>query len=83
MAFTTTVSGLQFEETIVGIGAEAQPGCNVTVHHTGWLLENGEQGEKFDSSKDRGEPFLFPLGGGMVIISRAVSGCASCWASTS
>ena len=67
MAFTTTASGLQFEDTTVGTGAEAQPGRNVTVHYTGWLYENGAQGAKFDSSKDRGEPFIFPLGGGMVI----------------
>ena len=67
MAFTTATSGLQFEDIIVGTGAEAQPGRNVTVHYTGWLYEDGEQGEKFDSSKDRGEPFIFPLGSGMVI----------------
>ena len=67
MAFTTTASGLQFEDTVVGSGAEARPGRNVTVHYTGWLFENGEQGAKFDSSKDRGEPFIFPLGAGMVI----------------
>lgn len=67
MAFTTTASGLQFEDTVVGSGAEAKPGNNVTVHYTGWLYENGEQGAKFDSSKDRGEPFIFPLAGGMVI----------------
>ena len=67
MAFTTTASGLQFEDTVVGTGTEAKPGVNVTVHYTGWLYENGEQGEKFDSSKDRGEPFIFPLGSGMVI----------------
>lgn len=67
MAFTTTASGLQFEDTVVGTGADARPGRNVTVHYTGWLYENGEQGAKFDSSKDRGEPFIFPLGGGMVI----------------
>ncbi|MEP6907306.1 MAG: FKBP-type peptidyl-prolyl cis-trans isomerase [Pseudoxanthomonas sp.] len=67
MAYTTTASGLQFEDTIVGSGAEAQPGRNVTVHYTGWLYENGEQGSKFDSSKDRGEPFIFSLAGGMVI----------------
>lgn len=67
MAFTTTASGLQFEDTVVGTGTEAKPGVNVTVHYTGWLFENGEQGEKFDSSKDRGEPFIFPLGSGMVI----------------
>jgi FKBP-type peptidyl-prolyl cis-trans isomerase FkpA len=67
MAFTTTATGLQFEDIIVGTGAEAQSGRNVTVHYTGWLFENGEQGEKFDSSKDRGEPLIFPLGSGMVI----------------
>ena len=67
MPFTTTPSGLQFEDAVVGTGPEAKPGHNVTVHYTGWLFENGEQGGKFDSSKDRGEPFIFPLGGGMVI----------------
>ncbi len=67
MAFTTTASGLQFEDTTVGDGAEAVPGSNVTVHYTGWLYQDGEQGAKFDSSKDRDEPFIFPLGGGMVI----------------
>ena len=67
MAFTTTASGLHFEDTVFGTGAEAAPGRNVTVHYTGWLYENGEQGDKFDSSKDRDEPFIFPLGGGMVI----------------
>ena len=67
MAFTTTASGLQFEDTVVGNGAEAKAGRNVTVHYTGWLYENEEQGAKFDSSKDRGEPFMFALGGGMVI----------------
>lgn len=67
MAFTTTASGLQFEDTVVGAGPEATPGNNVTVHYTGWLHRDGEQGAKFDSSKDRGEPFIFPLGAGMVI----------------
>ncbi len=67
MPLTTTPSGLQYEDTVVGTGAEAKPGHNVVVHYTGWLYVNGEQGAKFDSSKDRGEPFIFPLGGGMVI----------------
>ncbi|WP_394003644.1 FKBP-type peptidyl-prolyl cis-trans isomerase [Luteimonas sp. WGS1318] len=67
MPFNTTPSGLQYEDTVVGTGAEAKPGRNVTVHYTGWLYENGVQGAKFDSSKDRDEPFIFPLGGGMVI----------------
>lgn len=67
MSFTTTASGLQFEDTVVGTGKEAAPGRTVTVHYTGWLFEDGVQGAKFDSSKDRGEPFMFPLGAGMVI----------------
>lgn len=67
MAFNTTASGLQFEDTVVGEGAEAQVGKNVTVHYTGWLYNNGVQGAKFDSSKDRNDPFVFPLGAGMVI----------------
>ena len=67
MPLTTTPSGLQFEDTVVGTGDEAKPGHNVTVHYTGWLFEDGQQGEKFDSSKDRGEPFMFALGRGMVI----------------
>ena len=67
MAFTTTSSGLQFVDTVVGTGAEAAPGRNVTVHYTGWLYENDQQGAKFDSSKDRDEPFVFALGAGMVI----------------
>ena len=67
MPFTTTPSGLQYEDTVIGTGAEAKPGRNVTVHYTGWLFDNGVQGAKFDSSKDRDEPFIFPLGGGRVI----------------
>ena len=67
MPFITTASGLQYEDTVVGSGAEAKPGRNVVVHYTGWMYEDGAQGEKFDSSKDRGEPFIFALGAGMVI----------------
>ena len=59
----TTPSGLQYEDTLVGEGAEATPGQDVTVHYTGWLTD----GQKFDSSKDRNDPFVFPLGQGMVI----------------
>jgi FKBP-type peptidyl-prolyl cis-trans isomerase FkpA len=51
----------------VGEGAEATKGENVTVHYTGWLYSNGEQGAKFDSSRDRNAPFAFSLGAGMVI----------------
>jgi FKBP-type peptidyl-prolyl cis-trans isomerase FkpA len=67
MAFTTTASGLQYEDLVVGTGTEAGQGRNVTVHYTGWLYQDGQQGAKFDSSKDRDEPFIFPLGAGMVI----------------
>jgi FKBP-type peptidyl-prolyl cis-trans isomerase FkpA len=64
---TTTASGLQFEDTVIGGGAEATKGQSVTVHYTGWLYNNDTQGAKFDSSKDRGDPFVFSLGAGMVI----------------
>ena len=54
----------------VGTGAEATPGNMVSVHYTGWLYDPAAtdgHGKKFDSSLDRGQPFSFPLGGGMVI----------------
>ena len=63
----TTASGLQYEDTTEGTGAVATKGQNVTVHYTGWLYNNGTQGAKFDSSKDRNDPFVFGLGAGMVI----------------
>lgn len=55
---------LQIEEIQVGTGEEAKAGQYVTVHYTGWLLDGGKQ---FDSSKDRNQPFSFPLGAGHVI----------------
>ena len=67
MAYTTTASGLQIEDVVVGSGAAAASGQHVTVHYTGWLYENGQAGAKFDSSKDRNDPFDFPLGAGHVI----------------
>jgi FKBP-type peptidyl-prolyl cis-trans isomerase FkpA len=60
---TTTASGLQYWEIVVGTGATAVPGKPVSVHYTGWLTS----GEKFDSSLDRGKPFVFSLGEGQVI----------------
>ena len=63
MPSTTTASGLQIEELVVGSGNAATAGQKVSVHYTGWLTN----GTKFDSSKDRGEPFIFPLGKGHVI----------------
>ncbi len=63
----TTASGLQYEDTIPGTGATAAAGQRVSVHYTGWLFNAGVQGSKFDSSKDRGQPFQFGLGAGQVI----------------
>ena len=53
-----------------GTGAEAQAGTLVTVHYTGWLYDPKAvetKGKKFDSSRDAGQPFQFPLGAGKVI----------------
>ena len=63
----TTASGLQYEDTTPGTGATASAGQSVTVHYTGWLYNDGVKGAKFDSSKDRNDPFKFRLGGGQVI----------------
>jgi FKBP-type peptidyl-prolyl cis-trans isomerase FkpA len=66
----STESGLQYEDTTVGSGATAQAGAHVTVHYTGWLHDASapqQRGRKFDSSKDRNDPFGFDLGAGMVI----------------
>ncbi|WP_417067364.1 FKBP-type peptidyl-prolyl cis-trans isomerase [Niveibacterium terrae] len=60
---TTTASGLIFEELVFGTGALAKAGQTAVVHYTGWLTD----GTKFDSSKDRNDPFSFPLGRGFVI----------------
>lgn len=59
----TTPSGLKYVDQTVGTGDVAVAGKNVSVHYTGWL----ENGKKFDSSVDRGQPFSFPLGAGRVI----------------
>ena len=67
MTMQTTPSGLQYHDTTIGSGAEATQGARVSVHYTGWLFNGGVKGEKFDSSKDRGDPFSFPLGAGHVI----------------
>lgn len=62
-AGTTTPSGLKYWDITAGTGAEAVKGKTVRVHYTGWLTT----GKKFDSSKDRNEPYDFPLGAGRVI----------------
>ena len=68
MSTVMTASGLQYEDVQVGTGEEATAGQYVTVHYTGWLQNaDGSAGKKFDSSKDRNDPFQFPLGAGNVI----------------
>ncbi|MEI8028388.1 MAG: FKBP-type peptidyl-prolyl cis-trans isomerase [Comamonadaceae bacterium] len=64
---TRSASGLEYEDSVLGTGAEAVKGKSVTVHYTGWLYNDNVQGAKFDSSKDRNDPFVFSLGAGMVI----------------
>ena len=64
---TTTASGLKYSDNTVGTGTEATRSKYVTVHYTGWLDNSGQKGKKFDSSVDRGQPFSFVLGAGMVI----------------
>ncbi|MDH4062937.1 MAG: FKBP-type peptidyl-prolyl cis-trans isomerase [Acidobacteriota bacterium] len=61
---------LQMTDTTTGTGAEATSGRRVVVHYTGWLYDDSKadkKGTKFDSSKDRNEPFEFSLGAGEVI----------------
>ena len=58
-----TDTGMQYQDLLVGDGAEAKAGDTVSVHYTGWL----ENGTKFDSSLDRNQPFEFTLGAGEVI----------------
>lgn len=59
----TAASGLRYMDEVIGDGAALQAGQSVAVHYTGWLTD----GTKFDSSRDRGQPFRFPLGAGRVI----------------
>ncbi len=64
------ITELVIVDVVEGDGAVAEPGRPVVVHYTGWLYEpaaEDNKGSKFDSSVDRGQPFVFPLGGGRVI----------------
>jgi len=60
-------SGLAYTDEVVGTGPEPKTGQQVTVQYTGWLYENGQKGKKFDSSRDRNQPFTFTIGAGQVI----------------
>ncbi len=63
MSQVTTPSGLAYVDEVVGNGPSPQQGQTVVVHYTGWLTN----GQKFDSSLDRGQPFEFVIGTGQVI----------------
>jgi len=60
-------TGLEVTDTEEGTGDAATAGQKVSVHYTGWLWENDAKGRKFDSSRDRGQPFSFTLGARQVI----------------
>jgi peptidylprolyl isomerase len=62
-AVVTTPSGLRYEDICVGKGASPRPGQTVVVHYTGTLSD----GRKFDSSRDKNQPFSFQIGAGQVI----------------
>ncbi len=67
---TSADMSFQKLDTTIGTGATAEAGQTVTVHYTGWLFDDAapdNKGKKFDSSVDRGKPFVFPLGAGRVI----------------
>jgi FKBP-type peptidyl-prolyl cis-trans isomerase len=59
--------GTRATDSTIGTGTEAQPGRYISVHYTGWLYSDGGRSKKFDSSRDRGQPFGFVLGAGDVI----------------
>ncbi len=66
----TPGKGLKMIDHKLGTGDEAVSGKTVVVHYTGWLFDEAapeNKGKKFDSSRDRGDPFSFPLGAGRVI----------------
>ena len=66
----SSITTLQVTDVKVGTGADATNGKAVTVHYTGWLYNESasdKHGSKFDSSRDRNQPFNFVLGAGQVI----------------
>ena len=69
-AMKNSITELEKIDQTLGEGKEAIAGTNVRVHYTGWLYDPSKpdgRGSKFDSSMDRGDPFMFFLGGGQVI----------------
>ena len=69
-AQTAPVEALLVTDLVTGIGDEALPGMIAIVHYTGWLHDPAapdQRGSRFDSSRERGQPFSFPLGAGRVI----------------
>ena len=64
---TLTASGLKIIDNKIGSGASPKIGQTCVMHYTGWPYINGAKGKKFDSSRDRGEPFEFAIGQGKVI----------------
>jgi peptidylprolyl isomerase len=64
---TITPMGVKMIDQKVGTGVQPKKGQTVVVDYTGWLYVNGKKGAKFDSSVDRGYPFMFKLGTGQVI----------------
>ena len=69
-AYAQSTKGMTMIDHKIGTGAEAVAGRTVGVHYTGWLYDPAApetKGKKFDSSRDRGDVFRFPLGGGRVI----------------
>lgn len=66
----SNITELVKQDDVVGTGNEAVAGRQVSVHYTGWLYDQSKsdrKGQKFDSSRDRNDPFSFRLGGGQVI----------------
>ena len=65
--YTTLPSGLAYHDEVVGTGPVVHAGQTVQVQYTGWLDQDGQKGRKFDSSRDRNQPFSFKLGAQQVI----------------
>ncbi len=64
---TILPNGIRYTDEVVGSGEQPAARQSVTVHYTGWLDDKGQPGRKFDSSRDRKQPFTFTLGAGQVI----------------